>query len=270
MSGITIANFPYTRAHLIIPHMHALTELTRTVAPAPALAALDPADRVWTQLCALQADRLPARACRPFVSGLPRAGITTDRLPDRAAVSAAIERRTGFRLVPAERVLPLEEFFGLMSRRLFPIIDRIRPESELAFASEPDLWHDLFGHVPFLVHPFFADLYEDFGRIGVAAAKRNDGTLDALAALYWYTIEFGLVREDGRVKVYGAGILPSPRELEHAFSGRATHAPFDVSRIVTLPFTDQKLQDLLFVADSFDQMAEEVRRWARSHDLLPR
>lgn len=248
--------------------MHALTAPDVGANLDPGLP-LDPADRVWSQLCALQAGALGARACRPFAAGLATLCIMQDRLPDRAAVSAALERRTGFTLVPAGRVLPLPEFFGLMARRRFPIIDRIRPERELHFASEPDLWHDLFGHVPFLAHPFFADLYEDFGRAGVAAAARNDGTIDGLAALYWYTIEFGLVREDGRVKAYGAGILPSARELAHAFSGGAALANFDVSRIVTLSFTDRKLQDLLFVARSFEHMAEEVRRWARSHALLP-
>ncbi len=213
----------------------------------------------WLRLVERQLLLIQGRACHEFMDAIY--GLTAldmrHGIPDFAAVNVALKAATDWQLVAVPGLLPDDVFFTHLANRRFPVTVWLREESEFDYIVEPDIFHDFFGHVPMLFTPIFADHLQAYGE-GALKAKRLGG-LDWLARLYWYTIEFGLIREDGKVLAYGAGVLSSPKELVYALESPVPQRlPFDVMTSMRTAFLIDDVQTTYFVLDSFQQLRDDT------------
>lgn len=211
---------------------------------------------VWRRLHARQQALLPGRACAHFLEALARLDFAA-AIPRFDVVNVALHRATRWRLVPVPGLVPDEVFFSHLAARQFPVTVWIREPAEFDYIVEPDLFHDFFGHVPMLFDPTLADYLQAYGQGGLKAHRL--GALKYLARLYWYTIEFGLVREAPGVRAYGAGILSSPGEIRHAIEDPAPHRRrFDLIEVMQTRYLIDDYQKSYFIVDSFSQLFEET------------
>jgi phenylalanine-4-hydroxylase len=212
---------------------------------------------IWRILYKRQSEILKGRAIGLFMDSLSTLGINPGRIPSFAEVNEILMKRSGWQVVPVNGLIPDEPFFELLANRRFPIGNFIRTREQLDYIQEPDVFHDLFGHVPILADPTFAKYMEAYGHGGLKAAKL--GMTDKLARLYWYTVEFGLIQEAGGVRIYGAGILSSPTESVFSLESPSPHRiKFDVRRVLQTHFHIDDFQDNYFVIDSFRHLFDET------------
>jgi len=201
----------------------------------------------------------PTHACRDFVAVIDDIGYVSDAVPQLADVSRFLTERTGFSLQPVAGLVSAREFLGALSRRVFCATQYIRHHSEPLYTPEPDIVHELMGHAPMLAIPEFADLSQ---KIGEGSLKADDAQVDQLATLYWFTIEYGVLLQGGALKAYGAGLLSSFGELEHAISGKVEIKPFDpwVAKDTEYPITTYQplLWSVISIREAFDKMTEFV------------
>jgi phenylalanine-4-hydroxylase len=202
----------------------------------------------WDLLFDRQRRALQGRAVRAFDEGIELLGLDTPGIPRFDRLNETLGARTGWEIVPVPGLVPDRIFFDHLSRRRFPAGNFIRSADRLDYLEEPDVFHDVFGHVPMLADPAFADLMQALGKLGLEADRWGLG--DRLARLYWYTIEFGLAREDGALKIYGAGIASSFGESVYALeSDVPERARFDLTRVLETPYRSDVFQPLYFVLD---------------------
>ena len=201
---------------------------------------------------------LENRACREYLEGIKALGYDQeDGIPNFDRVNEKLMRLTGWQVVTVPGLVPAEHFFPMLAARKFPMTAFIRKPEEIDYLQEPDVFHEMFGHVAMLANPLFADYSEAFGRGGVKAHAL--GKLEYLEALYWFTIEFGLINTpDGR-RIYGGGIASSVGESIHALSEKATHVAFDVKRIMRQKYRIDSYQHHYFVIDSFEQLLDSTK-----------
>lgn len=210
---------------------------------------------VWQALYKRQMKVLPGRAIDQFMDSLSTLGIAQDRVPSYDEVNEILMKRTGWQAVPVPGFIPDEPFFELLANRRFPVGNFIRKAQQMDYIQEPDIFHDLFGHIPILADPVFADYMEAYGKGGVKATKL--GFAGMLARLYWYTVEFGLIRERGKIHIYGAGILSSPAESVFSVDDPSPNrVGFDLKRMLRTHYYIDDFQDTYFVIDDFQQMFE--------------
>lgn len=208
---------------------------------------------LWDELYARQMALLPGRACDAFLRGLERLELDRGGIPEFAALNARLQALTGWTVVPVPMLIPDPVFFFHLANRRFPVGNFLRTRAQFDYIQEPDVFHDVFGHVPLLTDPIFADYMTAYGRAGWKALKYN--RLKALAALYWYTVEFGLVREAGSLRIYGAGILSGPTETVYALEARSPHRiHLNVDRVMRTDYTISDLQATYFVVESFAEL----------------
>lgn len=210
----------------------------------------------WNRLFARQAKILPGRACDAFLSAKKQLELSRGGIPDFAELSERLSRLTGWRVVPVAGLIPDDAFFDHLANRRFPAGAFIRPEHELDYLSEPDVFHDVFGHVPLLADPVYAQFLEAYGKGGQRALDR--GQLHNLARLYWYTVEFGLIATPQGLRIFGAGILSSPGESVFALEDSSPNrVAFDLERIMQTNYIISDYQQTYFVVESFDQLLKE-------------
>jgi phenylalanine-4-hydroxylase len=210
---------------------------------------------VWRLLVERQTALAKAHACREFLDGLRTLGIG-DTIPDFEAVNVRLEPLTGWRIVGVPGLIPDAAFYDHLAHRRFPVTVWIRARAELDYLVEPDLFHDFFGHVPLLSNPVFADYMQLYGQRALEAGAK----IDLLARLYWYTVEFGLIRTPAGLKIYGAGILSSAAEVKHAMSSKdVARLPFEAATVMRRPYEIDKLQNTYFVLDDFRQLFEAAQ-----------
>lgn len=219
----------------------------------------------WALLYGRQRALLAGRACTEFLSGLERMEFPEDRIPALRDVSRVLERATGWNAARVPGLLHEEDFFGFLARRVFPSTDYIRPRNEIDYTPAPDLFHDIFGHTPMITHRAFADFYQ---RLGAAALRARGQDRRRLERFYWFTVEFGLIRTAEGLRIYGNGILSSHAEVHHSLTDAVVKLDFDPERIVEQAYDVWHLQPLLFVIDSFEQLADGFEAWARGRALL--
>ena len=209
----------------------------------------------WQTLYARQARLLPGRAAQAYIEGLKTLPIAADTIPDFRKLSDALMARTGWQIVAVPGMVPNDVFFDHLANRRFPAGQFIRKAHELDYLQEPDVFHDVFGHVPMLMNPVMADFMQAYGEGGKRAERL--GVLDRLARLYWYTVEFGLVEEAGAVRVYGAGILSSFSETRFALeSPSPNRIGFDLRRVMRTLYRIDEFQESYFVLPSFDSLLD--------------
>ena len=211
--------------------------------------------QVWATLFRRQREVLVGRACDAFLDAQDAMGMTPDAIPKFTDLNVALRAATGWELVGVEGLLPELVFFDHLANRRFPVTWWIRKPEQMDYLSEPDLFHDLFGHVPLLMDPVFADYLECFGHGGVKAHGIGEEALMLLSRLYWYTVEFGLIRQDDGLRIYGSGIVSSKGESIHCLESDAPNRlGFDLERIMRTRYRIDTYQKTYFVIDSFEQL----------------
>jgi phenylalanine-4-hydroxylase len=206
----------------------------------------------YRRLYERQSALLPGLACDAFIEALPSLGVK-DRIPRFEEINARLKPATGWEIVAVPGLIPERPFFNLLAHRRFPVTDWIRKPTEFDYIVEPDVFHDLFGHVPLLFNPVFADYVQRYGAGGLKAHDLGAGEL--LSRLYWYTIEFGLIRQPDGLRAYGAGILSSSGELRHSVaSSQPRRIALDLLRCMRTRYKIDDYQATYFVIDSFDQL----------------
>ena len=213
---------------------------------------------VWRKLYDRQATMLRGRVCDEFLQGLSTLGMERDRVPCFDQLNETLMRATGWQVVAVPGLVPDAVFFEHLANRRFPASWWMRKPEQLDYLQEPDCFHDVFGHVPLLINPVFANYMEAYGKGGLKAASL--GALDMLARLYWYTVEFGLIRTPEGLRIYGAGILSSQGESIYSLdSASPNRIGFDVRRIMRTRYRIDTFQKTYFVIDSFDQLFDATR-----------
>jgi phenylalanine-4-hydroxylase len=200
-----------------------------------------------------------------FLEGAKRIGLQSDRVPDLADINRRLSAWTGWMAVPVSGFLPAREFFECLGARRFPTTVKVRPRAQLDYLPEPDIFHDVFGHVPLHAHPVFASFLQRFG--ASAATAKTDAQVQAMARLFWFTVEFGLIREKGEIKVYGSGLISSHGDAANALGPKCDRRPFSLPAVLDQAFEIDHLQDVLFVIDSFDELFDAVEDAQRSLGL---
>jgi phenylalanine-4-hydroxylase len=215
----------------------------------------DDQDR-WRRLYARQMRLVPGRACPEFLRVIETLGYDAG-IPRFAEVNERLAQATGWQVVGVPGLLPEQVFFGHLAERRFPVTVWLRTEGEFDYIVEPDIFHDFFGHVPLLFDSVFADYMQAYGRGGLKADGLH--ALEYLARLYWYTVEFGLVRTDDGLRIYGAGILSSPGEVEYAVSSPdPRRIGFDLRRVMRTRYKIDTFQQSYFVIEDFGQLFSET------------
>jgi phenylalanine-4-hydroxylase len=213
----------------------------------------------WVALYDRQLKVLPGRACDPFLRGLDALDLHGDGIPDFERMSEKLRALTGWSVVAVPGLVPDEVFFDHLANRRFPAGRFIRRPDQLDYLQEPDVFHDVFGHVPMLTDPVFADYMAAYGRGGRRAMEL--GRLHNLARLYWYTVEFGLMNSPDGLRIYGAGIVSSRAEsifsLEDASPNRIG---FELERVMRTPYRIDDFQQVYFVIPSLDELLDVTQR----------
>lgn len=208
---------------------------------------------VWDTLYERQIKLLPGRASKAFLRGLDLLKLSESGIPNFEELSERLMKATGWQVVAVPGLVPDDVFFDHMANRRFVAGNFIRRADQLDYLQEPDVFHDVFGHVPLLADPVFADYMEAYGRGGLRALEH--GALKQLSRLYWYTVEFGLIEEDDDLRIYGAGIVSSHGESRYALdSDSPNRIGFDLKRVMRTEYRIDDFQQNYFVIPSFDEL----------------
>ena len=211
----------------------------------------------WGTLYARQRELLAGRACDEFLQAQDAMGMDARAIPRFDQLNEVLGAATGWTLVGVEGLLPELDFFDHLANRRFPVTWWIRRPEQIDYIAEPDLFHDLFGHVPLLMDPMFADYMQAYGAGGVKAHAIGPDALQNLTRLYWYTVEFGLIRQHDGLRIYGAGIVSSKGESLHSLESAAPNRiGFDLERIMRTRYRIDTFQKTYFVIDSFEQLMQ--------------
>jgi phenylalanine-4-hydroxylase len=211
----------------------------------------------WLTLYDRQAEILPGRACQAYLDGLDALDLRGTGIPEFRALSEKLHALTGWQVVAVPGLVPEDVFFDHLANRRFPAGNFIRRPDQLDYLQEPDIFHDVFGHVPMLTDPVFADYMQEYGRGGLRAGQF--GRLGNLARLYWYTVEFGLLRTEEGLRIYGAGIVSSRTESVFALEDNSPNRlGFDLNRVLRTPYRIDDFQQVYFVIDSLRSLLEST------------
>ncbi|SHN18485.1 Phenylalanine 4-hydroxylase [Duganella sacchari] len=211
--------------------------------------------QVWATLFERQTKLLEGRACDEFLAGMRALPIAPDKIPDFRQLSAVLKQHTGWEVVAVPGLVPDEVFFEHLANRRFPAGQFIREASQLDYLQEPDVFHDVFGHVPLLMNPIIADYIQAYGVGGLRAKEK--GVLDLLARVYWYTVEFGLVEQKDGLRLYGAGIVSSYTESIFALDDPSPNrVRFDLPRVMQTDYRIDDFQETYFVIRHLDELLQ--------------
>ncbi|MBE7204797.1 MAG: phenylalanine 4-monooxygenase, partial [Parafilimonas terrae] len=211
----------------------------------------------WDLLFQRQTRQLPGRASAAFLRGVDVLRLSKPGIPDFAELSERLHAATGWQVVAVPGLVPDDVFFDHLANRRFVAGNFIRRPDQLDYLQEPDVFHDVFGHVPMLADPVFADYMQAYGEGGLRSL--DFGSLDKLARLYWYTVEFGLVREEGELRIYGSGIVSSHGESVFALDDDSPNRiRFDLTRVMRTNYRIDDYQQVYFVIDGFDDLLRQT------------
>jgi len=236
------------------------------VASAPAYTEED--HDTWNKLYTRQLQLVKNVACRAFFDGFATLDLDPTRLPDHSTVSRRLQQLTGWTLGDAQNeYLNPDDWFDHLAERRFPVTNYIRRPHEIDFTALPDLFHEYFGHLAFFTDQYFADIAEDYGKVYQKA--RTEEQKLAIARLWWYSIEFGLIREGGELRIIGAGLLSSPGELHHALNDDVPRYSFDINQVAATPGAAYSYHDQYFILDSMEHLRTLLEDYAAQEQLVP-
>ena len=199
---------------------------------------------VWQTLIERQLKLLDGRACQEYLDGIEQLALPHDRIPQLGEINRVLDATTGWQVARVPALIPFQTFFELLASKRFPVATFVRTTEELDYLQEPDIFHEIFGHCPLLTNPWFAEFTHTYGQLGLKATKEERVYL---ARLYWMTIEFGLVETSAGRRIYGGGILSSPKETLYSLSDEPEHQAFDVVEAMRTPYRIDILQPVYFV-----------------------
>lgn len=212
---------------------------------------------VWKTLYNRQIKNLEGKVSDEYLRSLEAVGFIADRIPNFREVDHILASYTGWALTVVSNISPQKEFFQFLSEKKFTSTTWLRKLSQLDYIEEPDMFHDVFGHVPLLVNKHYTDFFQ--GIAGIALKNiNNPDIIELLGRIYWFTIEFGLILEAGKLKIYGAGIISSFGETNHCLSGKVELIPFDVQKIMNTEYRNDQIQNKYFVIDSYEQLYQAL------------
>jgi len=214
---------------------------------------------VWQLLYNRQIKLLPGLADDAFLEGIELVGFSANKIPKFEEVNANLEKITGWKLVVVPGLIPNQPFFQLLENKFFPATTWLRKMEELDYLEEPDMFHDVFGHVPLLSNQDFVNFLSALSSIALKHID-NEWIVEIVSRLYWYTVEFGLIKTEKGMRIYGAGILSSSGESVYCLSEKAQplYRPFDVKTILDTPYIKDRFQEIYFVIDSYKQLYESI------------
>ena len=213
---------------------------------------------VWRHVAG-RLEELQQKYASPFYLGAKRdLGFSNDRIPQLSEMNRRLKELTGFRLAPIEGLVETRGFLSWLSYRVMLSTQYIRHHSRPEYTPEPDIVHEAIGHIPMFTNPNFADYSQ---LVGHGARIATDKQLEELGRLYWFTIEYGLVEHEGEVKAYGAGLLSSYGELEHAFTNNVERRPFNLEQVINTEYTYSDMQPVLYVIPSYAELKEVTRKY---------
>lgn len=209
-------------------------------------------DQVWSDLVSRQLHLVKQRACKEYLAGLELLDLPLDRAPQIVDINRVLKQATGWQVEPVPALINFDRFFALLADKKFPVATFLRSREEFDYLQEPDFFHEIFGHCAMLTNPEFAEFTNMYGKLGRDA---SDKQRVYLARLYWFTIEFGLVKEGSEQKIYGGGILSSPGETLYALDDPlAKRVEFDLHTVLRTPYRIDIMQPEYFVLDDIDQL----------------
>ncbi|UXP33609.1 phenylalanine 4-monooxygenase [Reichenbachiella agarivorans] len=213
---------------------------------------------VWRLLYDKQLLVLKDRASRAYFEGLDVCGFSADHIPLLETVNKNLDGATGWQLYIVPGLIADKPFFEFLHRKNFPVTTWLRTIKELEYLEEPDMFHDVFGHVPLLSNPHFSEFMKGLAAIALKHIE-NPQAIELMSRLYWFTVEFGLIQEDGKIKIYGAGIVSSPGESIYAIEDEdVPRIPYDIKTILETPFYKHDYQQQYFVINNFEQLFESL------------
>ena len=209
-------------------------------------------DAIWHDLVTRQLDVINDRACEAYLHGLTLLDLPLDRVPQLPEINKVLKETTGWQVQPVPALIDFDRFFDLLANKRFPVATFLRTRDEFDYLQEPDFFHEIFGHCAMLTNPDFAAFTEQYGKLGQAATSKQRGYL---ARLYWFTVEFGLVKEGDKLKIYGGGILSSPAETNYALEGDlAVHERFDLQTVLRTPYRIDIMQPKYYVINDLAEL----------------
>jgi phenylalanine-4-hydroxylase len=216
----------------------------------------------WAELVSRRMPQLRQHACQEYLEGFDLIGLKEDCLPDLTAVSARLQPRTGWRSTPVSGFLPADAFFEMLAARRFPTTTWLRSRDSLEYTPEPDIFHDVFGHVPMHAHPVFGDFLQHYGEI-CASLMHQPAALECMGRVFWFTVEFGIIRQNGALKVYGSGLISSHGECTRVLQGGCEVRDFELHEVMEQKLDTGAMQPVLFAVESFEQIFEATRQAAK-------
>lgn len=217
---------------------------------------------VWSDLYARRMAQLRNVASRRYLDGAAAIGLAPRGVPDLAKVNRKLFSRTGWQAIAVSGFIPAKEFFTFLAERRFPTTIKVRPRSQMDYLPEPDIFHDVFGHVPLHSDRVFANFLQRFGEI--AAEAESAEAVTRMARLFWFTVEFGLIEEEGEVRVYGSGLISSQSDCANALGPDCERRTFSLGAVMEQDFRIDQVQPVLFVVRSFEELFGSLGQLART------
>jgi phenylalanine-4-hydroxylase len=213
---------------------------------------------LWAELVRRRMPQLRERACDEYLEGFDVIGLRDNQLPDLKAVSARLAPRTRWQSTPVSGFLPADAFFEMLANRMFPTTTWLRSRESLEYTPEPDIFHDVFGHVPMHAHRVFGDFLEHYGKVCFALIG-DERALERMGRLFWFTVEFGVIRQKGWLKVYGSGLISSHGECTRVLAGGCEVRDFNLDQVLETKVDTGSMQPVLYAVESFEQVFEATK-----------
>ena len=226
--------------------------------------------QVWKILFERQMQHLTSSVCAAYLNALKTVNLSADEIPDFFEVNKILKRLTGWSIAVVPNISPQKEFFEFLSQKKFTATCWLRTIEQLDYLEEPDMFHDVFGHVPLLSNPAYCNFFKGISEIALAYSD-HPKAIELLGKIYWFTIEFGLIKENDQLKIYGAGIISSAGETIHCLSNQSIKLNFDVATIFNTDYRTDVIQEKYFVIESFEQLYNslpEIRSLLLKETLL--
>ncbi|ACO33780.1 phenylalanine-4-hydroxylase [Acidobacterium capsulatum ATCC 51196] len=213
---------------------------------------------IWQELVGRRMPQLRQYACQEYLSGFVQIGLREDSIPNLADVNRRLGPLTGWNATPVSGFLPPDAFFEMLADRQFPTTTWLRDRESMEYTPEPDIFHDVLGHVPMHAHPVFADFLQQYGKT-CARIMHDKDALERMGRLFWFTVEFGVIRQHGQIKLYGSGLISSHGESTHVIEGRPEIRDWNLEQVLNQTVNVSEMQPVLYAVESFDQIFEAAK-----------
>lgn len=227
--------------------------------------------QVWKTLYDRQIINLPHAAAQAYLDGLKLIHFTAEKIPNFDDTNAVLKKLTGWQIHVVPGLIDDDKFFQLMADCRFPASTWLRKMSQLDYLEEPDMFHDVFGHVPMLTNQSFVDFLQELSKIALRYIE-NPWAIHLISRIYWFTVEFGLIKENNGLRIYGAGILSSAGETKYSLSKEATQLPYDVDQVMGTPYRKDVFQSQYFIINSYEELfhsTESIEAYLEKHADKP-